>query len=72
MYELLEQDQYRADEVAKVLGIGVHIIQHAAFTGELRAEIVGHHILRLHRADVLVWMGTRESARREDSSEAAP
>ena len=60
MYELLQQDQYRADEVAKLLGISVHIIQHAAFTGELRAEIVGHHILRLRRDDVLVWLGTRE------------
>ena len=71
IYELLQQDQYRADEVAKLLGIGVHIIQHAAFTGELRAEIVGHHILRLRRDDLLVWLGTRERLRRDDASEAA-
>ena len=71
MYELLEQEQYRAEEVATLLGIGLAIVRHAAFTGELRAEIVGHHILRLHRADVLVWMGTRASARREGSSESA-
>ena len=60
IYELLQQDQYRAEEVAKLLGIGVHIIQHAAFTGELRAEIVGHHILRLRRNDVLAWVEMRE------------
>jgi excisionase family DNA binding protein len=72
MYELLQQDQYRADEVAKLLGIGVHIIQHAAFTRELRAEIVGHHILRLRRDDLLEWLGTRERLRRDDASEAAP
>ena len=71
VYELLQQDQHRADEVAKLLGIGVHIIQHAAFTGELRAEIVGHHILRLRRDDVLVWLGTRQVVRRDDASEAA-
>ena len=72
MYELLQQDQYRAEEVAKLLGIGVHIIQHAAFTGELRAEIVSHHILRLRRDDLLMWLGTREGLRRDDASEAAP
>ena len=71
IYELLQQDQYRAEEVAKLLGIGVHIIQHAAFTRELRAEIVGHHILRLRRDDVLVWLGTREGAQRDNSSAAA-
>ena len=71
MYELLQQDHYRADEVAKLLGIGLDIVRHAAFTGELRAEIVGHHILRLRRDDVLVWLRTREVARRDDSSEAA-
>jgi excisionase family DNA binding protein len=71
MYELLQQDQYRADEVAKLLGIGLAIVRHAAFTGELRAEIVGHHILRLRRDDVLVWLGTREGLRRDDAAEAA-
>jgi excisionase family DNA binding protein len=67
----LEQDLYRADEVAKLLGISLDIVRHAAFTGELRAEIVGHHILRLRRDDVLVWLGTRASGRREGSSESA-
>jgi excisionase family DNA binding protein len=71
MYELLQQDQYRADEVAKLLGIGLAIVRHAAFTGELRAEIVGHHILRLRRDDLLMWLGTREALRQEDASEAA-
>jgi excisionase family DNA binding protein len=71
MYELLEQDLYRADEVATLLGIGLNIVRHAAFTGELRAEIVGHHILRLRRDDVLVWLGTRASVRRPGSSESA-
>jgi hypothetical protein len=28
--------------VAELLGIDVHIIQHAAFSGELRAQIAGH------------------------------
>ena len=52
-------------------GSASHIVRHAAFTGELRAEIVGHHILRLRRDDVLAWLGTREGLRRDDASEAA-
>jgi excisionase family DNA binding protein len=72
MYELLQQDQYRAEEVAKLLGIGLAIVRHAAFTGELRAEIVGHHILRLRRDDLLRWLGTGEGLRRDDASEAVP
>jgi excisionase family DNA binding protein len=71
IYELLEQDHYRADEVAKLLGIGLDIVRHAAFTGELRAEIVGHHILRLRRDDVLAWLEMRAWVRREGSSESA-
>ena len=71
MYELLEQDQYRAEEVATLLGIGLAIVRHAAFTGELRAEIVGHHILRLRRDDVIAWLGMRQVVRRDDASEAA-
>ena len=71
-YDLLQQERFTPEEVAELLGIGVHIIQHAAFTGELRAEIVGHHILRLRRDDLLVWLGTREGLRRDDASEAVP
>ena len=71
VYDLLQQERYTPDEVAELLGIGVHIIQHAAFTGELRAEIVGHHILRLRRDDVIAWLGMRQVVRRDDASEAA-
>ena len=45
VYELLQQERFTPDEVAELLGIGVHIIQHAAFSGELRAQIVGHDII---------------------------
>lgn len=30
VYELLQQERYTPEEVAELLGIGVHIIQHAA------------------------------------------
>lgn len=56
VYELLQQERYTPDEVAELLGIGVHIIQHAAFSGELRAQIVGHNIISIRRDDVLAWL----------------
>ena len=55
-YELLQQERYTPEEVAELLGIGVHIIQHAAFSGELRAQIVGHDIISIRRDDVLAWL----------------
>lgn len=55
IYELLQHDHYTPQELALLLGIGLHIIQHAAFAGELRAQIVGHHILAIRREDVIAW-----------------
>jgi hypothetical protein len=43
----------------------VHIIQHAAFTGELRAQIVGHDIISIHRDAVLAWLEARDRLARE-------
>ena len=56
MYELLQQERFTPEELAELLGIGVHIIQHAAFSGQLRAQIVGHDIISLQRDDVLAWL----------------
>ncbi len=59
-YELLQQERYTPEEVAELLGIGVHIIQHAAFSGELQAQIVGHDIISIRRDDVLAWLESRD------------
>lgn len=59
VYDLLQQERFTPEEVAELLGIGVHIIQHAAFSGELRAQIVGHDIISLQRDDVLTWLEAR-------------
>jgi excisionase family DNA binding protein len=61
VYELLQQERYTPEEVAELLGIGVHIIQHAAFSGELRAQIVGHDIISIRRDDVLAWLQTGDA-----------
>ena len=63
-YELLQQERFTPEEVAELLGIGVHIIQHAAFSGELRAQIVGHDIISLRRDDVLAWLEARDGSDR--------
>jgi excisionase family DNA binding protein len=60
VYELLQQERYTPEEVAELLGIGMHIIQHAAFSGELRAQIVGHDIISIRRDDVLAWLEARD------------
>ncbi len=36
--ELLQQDQYTPEEVAELLEIGLDVVRHAAFSGELRAR----------------------------------
>jgi hypothetical protein len=60
--ELLHDEHYTPDDVARLLDIGVHIVRHAAFTGELRARILGHHVLSLQREDVVTWFLGREKA----------
>jgi excisionase family DNA binding protein len=60
VFELLHHERYTANEVARLLGLPLDVVRHAAFSGELPAEIVGHHIIRLRREDVVAWCETRE------------
>ncbi len=60
MYELLQQDRYTPEEVSELLGIGLDVIRHAAFSGTLRANIQGHDIISLERDDVLAWLQRRD------------
>lgn len=59
IYELLQRDRYTPAEVADLLGIDRHVVSRAAFSGELRARIVGHHIVSLRRDDVIAWLDER-------------
>jgi hypothetical protein len=72
IYELLQADHYTAHELATLLGIGEHIVQNAAFEGELPAKIIGHHIISIRREDVTVWFDVRYGStrrRRTDTGE---
>ena len=57
--ELMSQENYQPEEVAELLGIGVDVVRHAAFNGDLVAEVVGHTIINIRRDDVLRWSDTR-------------
>jgi hypothetical protein len=59
IYELLQQDRYTPEEVSALLGIGVHVVQNAAFDGELPAQIVGHDIISIRRGDIVAWFNER-------------
>ena len=69
-YELLQQDHYTPEEVAELLGIGLDVVRHAAFTGELCAQIIEHDIISIQRDDVLAWLGTRDGVDRHGSTDA--
>ena len=58
--ELLQQDQYTPEEVADLLEIGLDVVRHAAFSGELRARIAEHDIISIRRDDILAWVMATE------------
>jgi excisionase family DNA binding protein len=58
--ELLHSDHYTAEELAALLEIGVNIVRHAVYAGELPAQVVGHTIVSIRREDVLAWYATRQ------------
>ena len=60
LQELLLQDRYTPEEVAELLEIGLDVVRHAAFSGELRAEIAEHDIISIRREDVLAWVRAQE------------
>jgi excisionase family DNA binding protein len=54
--ELLHHEEYTSEELARLLGIGLDVVRHAAFTGELPAQMAGHDIVRIRREDALSWL----------------
>jgi aryl carrier-like protein len=62
--ELLRREHYTPEELSRLLGIGLDVIRHAAFTGELRAEIREHDIISVQRQDALTWLDEREDLAR--------
>jgi hypothetical protein len=64
IYELLQRDVYTPEEVAQLLDMDVNVVRNAAFEGELRAQIVEHDIVSIHREDVIDWFQRTGGSRR--------
>jgi excisionase family DNA binding protein len=62
VFEMLHHERYRAEEVAQLLGIGLDAVRHAVYSGELRAEVIEHHIICIRREDVVDWFTAREAS----------
>ncbi|HYH11163.1 MAG TPA: hypothetical protein VD789_02320 [Thermomicrobiales bacterium] len=60
LFELLHRDHYSPDELARLLGMDLHLILHDAQWGRLRAYIVDHHVLDIRREDAIAWLQARD------------
>jgi excisionase family DNA binding protein len=54
--EILRHDCYSPEELAVLLGVNRHTIEQAAHRGELRAEMLDHHIVSISRDAVVRWI----------------
>ncbi len=52
----LQQEEYTPEEAARMLGTSVEVIMHAARSGELVAEKVGHKVVCIKHADLTNWL----------------
>ncbi len=60
--ELQHQEIYTLEEAADLLLISVNVMRHAVFTGELHAQVIGHHIISISRQEILAWFLASEHA----------
>ncbi len=58
-FSLLQHDHYTVDELSRVTLIDNELIERAAFSGDLKATIVDHHIVRIDRDDAVDWLNRR-------------
>ena len=59
LLELLHYNHYSPQELARVLGMDIHLILHDAQSGQLKAYIVDHQVVDIRREDVLDWLRRR-------------
>jgi excisionase family DNA binding protein len=60
----LFQEAYTPDEVARMLGTSLEVVMHAIWSGELRAERVGHDVVCIAHYDLCDWLVRRGRAER--------
>lgn len=57
--ELLHQNHYTIEEAAYILGMDPNVISQAAHRHELKATFAEHHVVSVHRDDLVRWLETR-------------
>lgn len=57
--ELLHRDQYQPEDLAELLNMDVDTIRQDAFSGDLQATILDHHIVSISREAVIAWLNDR-------------
>ena len=55
----LNQDDYRPEEVARLLGTTVEVIMRAIYQGELKANRQGLDVICIEHADLADWLRRR-------------
>ena len=55
----LMQDEYTPEEAARLLGMSIDVITHAARQGELKADRAGHKIVCIKHEDLVDWLKRR-------------
>lgn len=62
IFELMQQEHFTPEEVADLFEIGLDVVRHAAFAGELPAQIINHDIISIRRDDAVRWLAGRGAA----------
>ena len=55
IFELLHEDHYTPQELARLLGMDVRRVEQAAYRGHLRAVIADHEVITITRAAAIEW-----------------
>lgn len=55
----LTREEYLPDEAALLYGISVEVVMHAIRQGELKARRIGHNIVGIPRAELIMWFKDR-------------
>jgi hypothetical protein len=57
--EILRQDSYAPDDLARLLDMDIYVIRSAVRRGDLKAVRVGQDIVEIRREDALKWLAER-------------
>jgi hypothetical protein len=55
----LNQEEYTAEEVARLIGTSLEVVMHAVWSGDLKAERKGRDVVSIAHADVVEWLRRR-------------